>query len=83
MLLCLAGSDDPPLREVAARVGVTERAVQKIVLDLEQGGFLTRSRDGRRNNYDLHLDRPLRHPLECHRSVRALMEFLRPPARRP
>ncbi|MCB9896542.1 MAG: winged helix-turn-helix transcriptional regulator [Planctomycetes bacterium] len=76
VLICLAREPDLVLREVAARVGITERAVQKIVVDLEHEGLLTRSRDGRRNRYVLHLDRPLRHPLEAHRSVRELIELV-------
>ena len=64
------------VREIAASVGITERAVQKILADLEHGGLLTRERVGRRNRYALHLDRPLRHPLESHRSVRELVELV-------
>lgn len=77
VLLCLTSADAPRLREVATRVGITERAVQKIVLDLEHEGILTRTREGRRNQYAFDLDRPLRHPLEAHRRVRALIELVR------
>ena len=51
------------LRDVATLVGVTERAAQRIVSELEQEGYLTRERVGRRNTYRLNPDRPLRHPL--------------------
>ena len=64
---------------MASRVGITERAVQKIVADLEQAGYLTRSRDGRRNRYELHPDVPLRHPLECHKNVDSLLALVREP----
>ena len=77
VLLCLTSEDSPRLRDVAARVGITERAVQKIVLDLEREGILTRTREGRRNQYAFDLDRPLRHPLEAHRRVRALIDLVR------
>jgi len=50
--------------------------VQKIVLDLEREGILTRHRDGRRNIYELDLERPLRHPLESHRSIRDLVDLV-------
>lgn len=83
VLICLAGMSDPRLRDVAARVGITERAVQKIVADLEHEGLVSRGREGRRNRYVLSLDRPLRHPLESHRSVRELIELVTPPAARP
>lgn len=77
VLLCLSRAEPPTLRDVAAQVGITERAVQNIVLDLEVEGILVRRRNGRRNEYDLDLDRPLRHPLESHRSIRALVDLVR------
>ena len=73
VLLCLAMDPDARMRNVAERVGITERAVQKIVADLEEGGYLTRSRSGRRNRYEIHSGQPLRHPLERHRTVDALL----------
>jgi len=63
VLVCLARSTDQPLRKVAATAGITERAVQRIVAELEAGGYLSRERAGRRNRYVLHRDRSLRHPL--------------------
>lgn len=66
VLVCLAAEPDSILRDVAAQVGITERAVQRIVADLEAGGVLNRERDGRRNRYRLALDAHLRHPLEEH-----------------
>jgi predicted transcriptional regulator len=73
VLVCLTEDPEVRLREVAARVGITERAVQRIVKDLEEGGFVTRSRVGRRNVYEVHPEKPLRHPLEAHRDVKALL----------
>ena len=69
VLVCLAADGAQTLREVAAKVGVTERAVQRIVADLEEAGVLERQRDGRRNAYVINPDVPLRHPLESHRRV--------------
>ena len=69
VLVCLAAGSDQTLRDVAAQVGITERAVQRIVADLEAGGVLERRREGRRNRYLLHLDARLRHPLEQHCSI--------------
>ncbi len=66
VLVCLAAKPDSILRDVAAQVGITERAVQRIVADLEAGGVLQRERDGRRNRYRLALEAHLRHPLEEH-----------------
>lgn len=76
VLLCIASETEIRLRDVAARVGITERAVQRIVADLEAGHYLTRERIGRRNRYIIHPDRPLRHPLESHRNVRRILELL-------
>ena len=73
VLLCLAMDPEARMRNVAERVGITERAVQKIVADLEGEGYLTRSRSGRRNRYEIHSEQPLRHPLERHRTVDSLL----------
>ena len=78
VLVVLAGDPDVRLRDVAARVGITERGVQSIVADLERAGVLTRTREGRRNSYTIHGDRPLRHPVEAHRDVASLLALLLP-----
>jgi DNA-binding transcriptional ArsR family regulator len=69
---------DARVRDVAERVGLTERAVQRILSDLEQAGNLERRRVGRRNHYKLMLEAPLRHPLEAHHTVGELLELLMP-----
>lgn len=76
VLICLAQDPSARLRDIADRVGITERAVHKIVSDLQDAGILTKTRDGRRNHYSLHLDKPLRHPVEAHRTVRSLLDML-------
>lgn len=73
VLVCLALNPDSRLRDVATSVGITERAVQKIVDDLEEAEVLTRERSGRRNSYRLNVNLPLRHPLEAHRTVGSLL----------
>lgn len=73
VLICLAQSPELRLRDVALRVGVTERAVQRIVAELEEGGYLTRRRAGRQNEYEIAQDQPMRHPVEAHQTVRALI----------
>jgi predicted ArsR family transcriptional regulator len=80
VLLCLAGDPEARLRDVAETVGITERAVQHIVADLEAEGFLTRQREGRRNRYALHLDRPLRHRMSRHHTVGELVALVSPVA---
>jgi DNA-binding transcriptional ArsR family regulator len=76
VLVCLALDPDSRLRDVAASVGITERAVQKIVDDLDEAGILTRERSGRRNTYRLNVNVPLRHPLESHRTVGSLLSMV-------
>ncbi|MCX5689924.1 MAG: winged helix-turn-helix domain-containing protein [Planctomycetota bacterium] len=76
VLLLLAQDSGIRLRDVAERVGITERAVQRIVADLEEGRYIERERDGRRNRYRVHSDRPLRHPVESHRDVGALLALI-------
>lgn len=76
VLLCLAEDPEMRLRDVVAAVGITERAVQKIISELEAGGVLERERRGRRNVYRIHADLPLRHPVESHCTVQGLMGFV-------
>ena len=76
VLVCLWREPDARLRDVAAWVGVTERAVQAIVADLEAAGVITRCREGRRNHYTIHLEAPLRHPVESGRTVGSLLGML-------
>lgn len=76
VLICLARQPDQPLREVAISVGITERAVQRIVADLEHDGYLSRERHGRQNAYKIHASLPLRHPLEEHRNIGDLLDVI-------
>ena len=76
VLLCLARNGDATLREVAFLVGITERAVQRIVADLENSGVLTRERDGRRNHYEVDPTQPLRHTIEAHKTVNDLLNMV-------
>ncbi len=63
-------------RDISHAVGITVGAVQKITNELEAGGYLSHVRVGRRNRYQVHLDRPLRHPLEDNHSVGDLLGTL-------
>jgi DNA-binding MarR family transcriptional regulator len=76
VLFCIAQDPEVRLRDVAARVGITERAVQRIVTDLETEGYLTVSKEGRRNRYRINYEQRLRHPIERHRTVAALIELV-------
>jgi DNA-binding transcriptional ArsR family regulator len=61
------------IREIAQEVGITERAVSKIIGELEEGGFLTRRKEGRHNAYEIHSKQSLRHPVESHRTIKDLL----------
>lgn len=76
VLLCLAKNEAMLMKDVAAAVGITLRAVQRIVTELETGGYLVRVRDGRQNRYVVRRHVPLRHPLEAHREVGALIALV-------
>lgn len=76
VLLVIASRGDIVLREVANLVGITERAVQKIVMELEDAGYLIRERVGRVNHYTVNLNRPLRHDLEKQHTVGSLIRVL-------
>jgi len=78
VLVCLARDPALSLREVALHVGITERAVQRIVADLEAGGYLKREKRGRRNHYLITANTSLRHPLESHRSIGDLLDVVVP-----
>lgn len=67
---------DKILREVAVEVGITERAVQGIVQDLEDAGYITRERVGRRNHYKVNKTKKLRHPIESHRKIGELLQLI-------
>jgi hypothetical protein len=66
------------IRDIAVKVLITERAVQRIVVDLERGGYLKRKRVGRQNHYRLKPGLHLRHPLEHHVKVGRLLTVLQP-----
>ena len=78
VLFCIADDPDMRLRDVAGRVGITERAVQRIVAELEEAGYLTHSKVGRRNHYEIDAETFLRHPVEAHVSVGDLLRILDP-----
>jgi DNA-binding MarR family transcriptional regulator len=76
VLVCVAEQPDVRIRDIAFRVGITERAASNIVSDLEVDGYLTRERLGRNNHYRLNRSLPLRHPLEQHKKIGDLLSLL-------
>lgn len=76
VLICLARDSDARLRDVAVQVGITERAVQKIVRDLQDEGYLDVSKHGRRNRYRINNRKALRHQLQSGCTVGQLLTLL-------
>lgn len=77
VLLCLAQDPSERIRDIAIEVGITERAVQRIIVELEADGYLERIRDGRRNVYKVFSRKPLRHDIEKHRQVHDLIKLIK------
>lgn len=81
VLICLADSPSSTLREVADRVGITERSALRLITHLDEAGILKRVKTGRRNSYLIDTSVHLRHPIEEHSTVGELLGLVLPPAR--
>ena len=74
-----ARNPDARIRDIAAGIGITERSAHRIVSELVDAGFVSRTRKGRRNHYSVHPETRLRHPLWRHISVgQALAALIAP-----
>ncbi|HSE80900.1 MAG TPA: winged helix-turn-helix domain-containing protein [Gaiellaceae bacterium] len=76
VLLCIAHDDDVRLRDVAEKVGITERAAQRIVADLVEAGFVQRKKLGRRNHYSIDRRAKMRHPAQVNQEIGELLDLL-------
>ena len=76
VLLCITSDPEIRVRDIADRVGITERAAQRIVADLVNEKYVTRRRVGRRNVYEVQPARLMRHRLARHRQVGAFLELM-------
>jgi len=76
VLFCIVQEQEVRMRDIAQRVGITERSVQRIVDELERDGYIRRIPHGRRNRYEVRTDLPLRHPMERHQKVSALIALV-------
>src|SRR6185437_11727833 len=80
VLQAIAADPTIRLRDIAAQAGITERTAAQIVGELERVGYLTKTRTGRRNEYDVRKEHLLRHPSHHHRTIGELIRFLARPA---
>ncbi len=69
VLVFVSRNPDARVRDIAAEIGITERATQAILSDLSQAGYETATRVGRRNTYRIHPDQAFRHPVESEHTV--------------
>jgi DNA-binding IscR family transcriptional regulator len=83
VIVCLAKNHESRLRDVASEVGITERAVQKIVRDLQDADFVTVTKQGRCNRYRLNKRKALRHQLEAKCTIGQLLSLVTKPGRIP
>jgi predicted ArsR family transcriptional regulator len=77
VLLLLADDREARMRDMGEAIGITERAVQRIVADLEAAGYIAHERVGRRNRYEVREDEPMRHRLQAGHTIGELVESLR------
>ncbi|MCD9876446.1 helix-turn-helix transcriptional regulator [Streptomyces guryensis] len=76
VLAAIADNHSARIRDIAAHCRLTERAVQKIISDLEQAGYLSHTREGRTNTYRIDPSKILRHPAEAGLTVASLLSLL-------
>jgi DNA-binding MarR family transcriptional regulator len=76
VLVCIARDPEIRIRDIASRVGITERAAQRIVADLANEGYVIRHANGRRNTYEVKTGRAMRHRLARHREVGDLLALM-------
>ena len=75
-LLCIAADPGVRLRDIATTVGITERRAHSIVTDLVDAGYVAKDRNGRRNQYRIKTDLPLRDPINRQRTIGELLDLL-------
>jgi predicted transcriptional regulator len=75
-LLCIAADPGVRLRDIATSVGITERRAHAIVTDLVDAGYVVKDRNGRRNQYRIQTDLPLRDPINRQRTIGELLDLL-------
>ena len=77
VIICLARDPEVRIRDIATSVGITERAVNRILTELEESNYIKKERFGRRNRYTIMADKHLRHPLEAHHSIKGILALAR------
>ena len=78
VLLCVAANPDILTKDIAVLVGITERSAQRIISELEEAGYLSHTKVGRRNHYEVDAEKPMRHPLEEDLAIEVLLDAVAP-----
>ncbi|BCD90937.1 ArsR family transcriptional regulator [Francisella halioticida] len=69
-VLCLINNNpNITIRDIAIKIGITERAVLNILSDLTETAYLTITKIGRNNHYEINKEKRLRHPIENHCTI--------------
>lgn len=76
VILCLANNNSMLMRNIAQKVGITERAVHQIIADLVESGYITRLKEGRCNKYKIKTEKNLRHSIENLCKIGGLIDFV-------
>lgn len=76
MLFILSSEEDITVRELSLKVGITERSVHKILIDLQENGYVSILKNGRNNQYKLNYNKKLRHPVEKHIKIGQLIDLI-------
>jgi predicted ArsR family transcriptional regulator len=76
VLVCLTKTPQPTTREIAIEVGITERAVQRVLSRLIAADVIQVEKLGRRNTYTINAEKRLRHPLESHRTIGEFIKMI-------
>ena len=76
VLLCIAQDPGIRLREIGEAVGITERSAHRIVVELAEAGYISRQRNGRRNDYTIQSHLPLPDPLAREQKIGDLLATL-------
>ena len=76
VILCLAKDDSMRIRDLAVKIGITERAVQRILAELVEAGYIEINKMGRCNVYRLIKTKPLKHPVESHKNISDLIHLI-------
>ena len=76
VLVCLTKTPQPTTREIAVEVGITERAVQRVLSRLIAANVIQVRKTGRRNTYIINAEKRLRHPLESHRTIGEFIKMI-------